>query len=37
MLDGQRITDFTTFVEPALIPRFGLPDEIEPEEKLTTP
>jgi RNA polymerase sigma-70 factor, ECF subfamily len=29
-LDGQLIADFTTFLDPELIPRFGLPDEIEP-------
>jgi RNA polymerase sigma-70 factor (ECF subfamily) len=29
-LDGQLIADFTTFLDPELIPRFGLPEEIEP-------
>jgi len=28
-LDGQLIADFTTFLDPELIPRFALPDEIE--------
>jgi RNA polymerase sigma-70 factor (ECF subfamily) len=29
-LDGQLIADHTTFLDPGLIPRFGLPNEIEP-------
>jgi RNA polymerase sigma-70 factor (ECF subfamily) len=29
-LDGQLIADFTIFLDPELLPRFGLPDEIEP-------
>jgi RNA polymerase sigma-70 factor, ECF subfamily len=29
-LDGELIADFTTFLDSELIPRFGLPDEIEP-------
>jgi RNA polymerase sigma-70 factor (ECF subfamily) len=28
-LDRERIADFTTFLDPQLIPRFGLPAEIE--------
>jgi RNA polymerase sigma-70 factor (ECF subfamily) len=28
-LDGERIVDFTTFLDPELLPRFGLPAEIE--------
>jgi hypothetical protein len=27
-LDGERIADFTTFLDPELLPRFGLPAEI---------
>jgi RNA polymerase sigma-70 factor (ECF subfamily) len=29
-LDGELIADFTTFLDAELLPRFGLPDEIEP-------
>ena len=29
-LAGDRIAEITTFLDPELIPRFGLPDEIEP-------
>jgi RNA polymerase sigma-70 factor (ECF subfamily) len=29
-LDGELIADFTTFLDAELIPRFGLPDEVEP-------
>jgi RNA polymerase sigma-70 factor (ECF subfamily) len=29
-LDGQEIADFTNFLDAELIPRFGLPPEIEP-------
>jgi RNA polymerase sigma-70 factor (ECF subfamily) len=29
-LDGELIAEFTTFLDAKLIPRFGLPDEIEP-------
>jgi RNA polymerase sigma-70 factor, ECF subfamily len=29
-LDGEQIADFTTFLDAELIPRFGLPDQIEP-------
>ena len=29
-LDGQLIADLTIFLDAELIPRFGLPDEIEP-------
>ena len=29
-LDEARIADFTTFHDPELVPRFGLPGEIEP-------
>jgi len=29
-LDGERIADYTTFIDPELIPSFGLPDQIEP-------
>ena len=28
--DRERIADFTTFLDPELLPRFGLPDQIEP-------
>jgi RNA polymerase sigma-70 factor (ECF subfamily) len=30
-LDGERIAEITAFLDAELIPRFGLPDEIEPE------
>ena len=29
-LDRERIADFTTFLDPGLLPTFGLPDQIEP-------
>jgi hypothetical protein len=29
-LDGDRIAEITTFPDAELIPRFGLPDEVEP-------
>jgi RNA polymerase sigma-70 factor (ECF subfamily) len=29
-LDGKQIADLTSFLDPELIPRFGLPDEIAP-------
>jgi RNA polymerase sigma-70 factor (ECF subfamily) len=29
-LDGERIAEITAFLDAELIPRFGLPDEIEP-------
>jgi RNA polymerase sigma-70 factor, ECF subfamily len=29
-LDGDRIADITAFLDAKLVPRFGLPDEIEP-------
>ena len=29
-LDRERIADFTTFLDPELLPRFGLRDQIEP-------
>jgi RNA polymerase sigma-70 factor (ECF subfamily) len=29
-LDGELIADFTTFLDAELLPRFGLPDKIEP-------
>jgi RNA polymerase sigma-70 factor, ECF subfamily len=31
-LDGERIAEITAFLDPQLIPRFGLPDEIEPSD-----
>jgi RNA polymerase sigma-70 factor (ECF subfamily) len=30
-LDGERIAEITAFLDAELIPRFGLPDQIEPE------
>jgi RNA polymerase sigma-70 factor (ECF subfamily) len=32
-LEGELIADFTTFLDPELIPRFGLPHELEPEPR----
>ena len=29
-LDGDGIADITSFIDPELVPRFGLPEEIEP-------
>ena len=29
-LDGEEIAEITTFIDPELVPLFGLPDELQP-------
>ena len=36
-LDGEGIAEITTFLDPELLPRFGLPDELEPERWISSP